>query len=453
MGIVENYLKSKNGKMASNIFSQLYNKITNRDAYKRKIFALETYYDINRDRSKNVQTIKEVFADIRAQKNPKIINLDASEHVARSLPRLSTLDPKKDLTAPIGRKGLNGKGVKEFLTIKPDSMGDMLSDIASNNSYYVTHLGNISDPSEVGNISVVSKRIVLPLNNVQFAKAEEISSKILNILHVPTSYNQACITYMPTIEDNNTIAPKLCNLSVNFIGENEKLIHFCDISKYGIAKNSEYDCIYEWSRYIPDMYDRTCRTYNFDSKDSEKCQILTDFYKSYISRRYILQDDDFATYNTGFLVNEEEKTIHFAPNFDMEFVGYYSSYNDTYELTNSLKLMHENDPIAYNDFLENMVQSLTETDDKPSIIYETILDAFNGEETLAQSYINRTNYNISKVLYSDKELFGLRQSVVDTNLLGAEYNMPHSTKDNITTLGKISDMFDNNTYEDTGICM
>ena len=137
----------------------------------------------------------------------------------------------------------------------------------------------------------------------------------------------------------------------------------------------------------------------------------------------------------------------------MEFVGYYSSYNDTYELINSLKLMHENDPIAYDDFLENMVQSLIETDDKPSIIYGAILDAFNGEETLAQSYINRTNYNISKVLYSDKELFGLRQSVVDSNLLGAEYNMSRSTKDNITTLGKISDIFDNNTYEDTGICM
>lgn len=366
----------------------------------------ETYYDVLSDEKATVMTIEDYIKDLNTSWFQT--DRDSIQTAVDGFAKMQDLDPQMDyVTTALNRKNMAGRCTKEFMLVNSDAFGDLLQDLTTNpHSSYKTYLGNslYGSSTTPDKICVLSKLIVMPIGEIGFAMTEEMGSKILHTLGIPTVYNKTCITSVSNNYDPPAVSPNYTILSVNFLGENEKFYTTSDALKHADLGN-DYDPghpIDEWVAKMEQATKNVARDNHCKQSEEDVHNFMSDFYKSYISRAYILNDSDFSAYNSGLIYNRDTDKVSLAPNFDMEFAG---GHADKSNLLHSLFLFKQHDKDAYEDYINLLQSSITpDATTNVSPIEKDIMDCCNGVEKYVDEHYGAVRHNIDNILKYDKVL-------------------------------------------------
>ena len=188
--------------------------------------------------------------------------------------------------------------------------------------------------------------------------------EILNTFKVPTVFNALCSDE----KGYSYIA------SIDFIKPDERLVLFSETGRNVGDFGGEIN-LQKSVRYVVETIEEIYAQEKFVPKEEDIKEQINDFVKSYLVRVCLLRDYDFTSRNNGFLVNDKEKTIRMAPNFDFELSFRLKNYDS---LKQDILFVAENFP----DILDEFVKTLEEFTNKKSGVenYKLLYDEVNGTD-------------------------------------------------------------------------
>lgn len=253
------------------------------------------------------EKIKESFAKKKELNiNNEMFQIDKSLFDVVSLKEYR-LDDKEIFNEQDKSNGHNE--LKAFFRLNSEYCEELLKSLKISNSGYKTCINDyvIKEKALPNKVSTMVKEfldIECTLNDDMAVISEVLASRVLNYYGVPTPYN-AVMTY----EKNGKTIYALA--STDFISYGEKFENILDILKTTIntsnLSNDINNLKYELNRKA---------FAKFSSRTKNK--FLEDYAMSYIVRKYILDDIDFAPRNIGVLINNDKNNLQLI-NFDFEY--------------------------------------------------------------------------------------------------------------------------------------
>lgn len=250
----------------------------------------------------------------------------------RNIPNFEEYDERSETV-------LEGMHSKRFVRMDSSFFADMFKEIKNNdNSTYFTYLNEFIRENQKAETPCIERTSVLLKDITSFIKTAKYSetacSKLANALQVPVVYNK----YFKDRHDKKLIA------SVDFIPKDCRFINLFDIIKE--ERKLRYDCI------TPDIPFKKLNRYhvvpykiplkelvsvlddclnsdilpNLINEDRE--EIIRQFVRQMLFRRFILADVDCKVGNFGLLYNQKTGRYKLAPCFDME-LGFFGEWEDT----------------------------------------------------------------------------------------------------------------------------
>lgn len=195
-------------------------------------------------------------------------------------------------------------------------------------------------------------------NDSDKVKAEIFGSRMANLLGVSTVYNFG-------IKDKNPKPKKWTGEilgdyfavgSLDFVPYGYHIESFKDLN-HGYYKRT-YPSLMMWIDFIDTMLND-----RFTGKVDEECRkkVHEDFVYTYLFRNILLKDTDFAVYNSGIVVSDDDKSFGLMPNFDMEGILYDYTYNpltisifENKGRNRDIAYAMENYPKVTTNFMENL---------------------------------------------------------------------------------------------------
>ena len=366
----------------------------------------ETYYNVLSNEKASIMTIDDYIRDLNTSWFQT--DRDSIQTAVDCFAKMQDLDPQMDyVTTALNRKNMAGRCTKEFMLVNSNAFSDLMQDLTSNHhSSYKTYLGDSLYKSSTipDKICVLSKLIIMPIGEISYAMTEEMGSRILHTLGVPTVYNRTCITNVSNNYEPPAISPNYTILSVNFLGQNERFYTTSDALQhvgFNVDSNTMHP-IDEWVTKMEKAIRNVAKDNHCKQSKEDVHNFMSDFYKSYISRAYILNDSDFSAYNSGLIYNRDTDKVTLAPNFDMEFAGGHADKSD---LLHSLYLYKQHDKDAYEDYIDLLQSSITpDATTNVSPIEKDIMDCCNGVEKYVDEHYGAVRHNINNILEYDKIL-------------------------------------------------
>lgn len=215
-------------------------------------------------------------------------------------------------------------------------------------------------------------------NDPDKIKAELFGSQIANLLGVPTAYNFGIKDggEKPKKWTGEIIGDYFALGSLDFVPYGYKTESFSELS--GTRYKRIYPSLLLWDDFV-----ETALVNRFGDRISseQKKKIHEDFVASYLLRKVVFPDYDFAVYNSGIMINENETDVVSMPNFDMEGMLYdyiYSPYVPTNfsnyynkSIKNDLNYALENYSDITNKFMSKL-QSSYKSGEIRSILDKTL---------------------------------------------------------------------------------
>ncbi len=193
---------------------------------------------------------------------------------------------------------------------------------------------------------------------------ETYVSEVLNVFNTNTVFNSVC-------QDEKGYSYVA---SIDFIKPDERLVLFSEtgrnIGDFGGDINLQKS-----ARYVAETIEEVYAQNNIIPKDADVKKQMEDFVKSYLVRVCLLRDYDFTSRNNGFLVNEKEKTIRLAPNFDFELSFRLKDYKS---LKEDLLFVANNFPEVYDEFMKNLAEFTKKKDGVEG--YKLLYDVVGGTD-------------------------------------------------------------------------
>lgn len=161
-------------------------------------------------------------------------------------------------------------------------------------------------------------------NDPDKIKAELFGSEVANLLGVPTAYNFGIKDggEKPQKWTGEIIGDYFALGSLDFVPFGYKVESFKDLSVTNYRR--VYPSLLMWDDFL-----ETTLMDRFGGSVDEECKKKTheDFILTYLFRNTLFKDSDFAVYNSGIMVSDDNKKFTLMPNFDMEGLLYDYIYN------------------------------------------------------------------------------------------------------------------------------
>ncbi len=211
--------------------------------------------------------------------------------------------------------------------------------------------------------------------------------ELVSTLVKKTALSRDCVfeTYVPEVLNKfntQTVYNTLCNdedgfsyvASIDFIKPNERLVLFSETGK-GFG-DFGYDVNLEQSvKYVVETIESFYQKEGIKLTEDKMREHLKDFVKSYLVRVCLLKDNDFTTRNNGFLINDKEKSIRLAPNFDFELCFRLLDYKSMKE---DILFAVNNFPDVIDKYMQNLENFTKKKDGVEQ--YKLLYDEVNGTE-------------------------------------------------------------------------
>lgn len=202
-----------------------------------------------------------------------------------------------DLTGEI-----EGKEYKVYKLCLGSYLEDLYNAKTNNpNSNYVTCIDELFDEGidleEFRNtkVSVIHKMGMF----LGECKSEIICSRLADIFKIKTQYVEP-------------VKSRSC-LLVDFLKDDEELLNYHEFTQEKIRPYSDDFTIQESIEHILEALSKQCSI--AENIDMIK-EILVEFVKQYIFKKYIVHDFDMCEGNFGFVISEKNKTIKTSPMYD-----------------------------------------------------------------------------------------------------------------------------------------
>lgn len=161
-------------------------------------------------------------------------------------------------------------------------------------------------------------------NDSDKVKAEIFGSRVANLLGVSTAYNFGIKDKNPKPKKwtGEIVGDYFAVGSLDFVPYGYHIESFKDLN-HGYYKRT-YPSLMMWIDFIDTMLND-----RFAGKVDEECRkkVHEDFVSMHLFRNILFKDSDFAVYNSGIMVSDDDKSFGLMPNFDMEGILYDYTYN------------------------------------------------------------------------------------------------------------------------------
>lgn len=193
---------------------------------------------------------------------------------------------------------------------------------------------------------------------------ETYAPEVLNFFNSQTVFNSLC-------QDDKGFSYVA---SIDFIKQNEKLVLFSEVGGYCEDFGYEVD-LQSSLKYVTQTIKKIYQEENIDLTENKMKSHLEEFVKSYLVRICLLKDKDFSVNNNGFLINDKEKSIRYAPNFDFDFAFIIKEYNS---LKDDLIFGVNNFPDVVDEFMKNLTEFTKKKDGVE--VYKHLYDEVKGTD-------------------------------------------------------------------------
>lgn len=195
-------------------------------------------------------------------------------------------------------------------------------------------------------------------NDPDKIKAELFGSKIANLLGVPTVYNFGIKDNSPKPKKwtGEIVGDYFAIGSLDFVPYGYKIESFKDLN-HGYYKRT-YPSLMMWIDFIDTMLND-----RFGGHVDEVCRkkVHEDFVCTHLFRNILFPDSDFAVYNSGIMVSDDDRKFELLPNFDMEGLLYDYTYSplaisifENKSRKRDIAYAMEHYPKATTKFMENL---------------------------------------------------------------------------------------------------
>ena len=215
--------------------------------------------------------------------------------------------------------------------------GELFSSLMTIDNHYITCFNELFDHE---NNEYYIPKFVSVLCKFMMHEGRRFSeifgSRFSNLLGIDTVYNLS-IDKSFSQEDFPDLNLKSNRLvaSVDFLPSDYESVPFNDL----IGKHSSVTSLKIFLMLIETALPEKIKiTYGFLPSKNQIEAIKKGFVKQYLFRRTICGDTDFATHNSGVMVNKKTKDIKLLPNFDMEFL--FEESSGEYAIDRIFQTMH-----------------------------------------------------------------------------------------------------------------
>ena len=254
---------------------------------------------------------------------------------------------------------IQGRRAKQFVRSDSRIFEPLFEELQNNpDSSYVTYANTVIKegfiPKHLSTLIKYqgeSRLYVDAVGPADFAVKEVLAGQLLNYYGVNTCYN--VITKDNILDDYQVV-------SVDFVPYGSEFITFDELN-YILGFDLDRDILYQ----LPELY-KCEELKGVDKQEIDK--LCEQYFYSYMVRKFVLRDADFAHTNSGFLKGEDGK-LDFI-NFDYEFCFdslYILEYYDSRAMKRELLMIEKEYPEIVKKFVE-----------KTKELYEGIL-ALNGQ--------------------------------------------------------------------------
>lgn len=228
-------------------------------------------------------------------------------------------------------------------------------------------------------------------NNPDSIKAELFGSEVANLLGVPTVYNFGLKdgSEKPKKWTGEIIGDYFALGSLDFVPYGYSVETFKGLSEKRYKRI--YPSLLLWDDFVETaLVDRFGDAITVEQKK----KIHEEFVMSYLLRKIVFPDYDFAVYNSGIMINDEAGDIQLTPNFDMEGMLYdyiYSPYAPTVWSNRAIKNDLDYALTNYSDITNKFMWALKYNHENGEI--KAILDKTIG--TIDSPYVYK---NVDKLI-------------------------------------------------------
>ena len=188
--------------------------------------------------------------------------------------------------------------------------------------------------------------------------------EVLNIFDLPTVFNSVC-------HDEKGYSYVA---SIDFIKPNERLVLFSETGRntgdFGGDINLQKSVM-----YVVDTIEELYAREKLEPNAADVKKQVEEFVMSYLVRVCLIRDYDFTSRNNGFLVNEKEKSIRLAPNFDFELSFKLKDYKS---LKDDLLFAANNFPEVFDKFMIKLEEFAKKKEGVER--YKTLYDEVHGTD-------------------------------------------------------------------------
>jgi len=281
---------------------------------------------------------------------------------------------------------VGGSRSTKFIRCSSQLFGEFIEEIRNNpNSSYESYANNLIKEGYVPDFLSVAIQKAYPFSqDLTFVDnlKDVIASRILNFFECPTIYVKMMY---------NNGQDYVCSLDFNKRGED-----FYSFSEIGCDYGSNN--LIEDLDQVSDMLDRFDDLATFDNYDEMKDKVLQNLAYSLILRKYILRDWDGNLYNMGIVIDKENKTFEFAPNFDFEYTfdlitvprledGRMKSYLEWHaDFVQELESLRKMYPTVYEKFVTKFNEFVDSKNGKP--VYAKLIEKEIGDGEKASDFVS-----------------------------------------------------------------
>ena len=218
-------------------------------------------------------------------------------------------------------QGSLGTAGKLFARVKGRFLGDMYQKQKKKSSYFVTCVDDLirsSDYSKEQYNELGISAIIKEVRNGDFPNGENdlISCNLAPLFKVKTAYT----TRMPS--DNRKL------INVDFLQKGQQMETYTDLTQRLI--NGWKNDIDVWFSRLADALYREIPNLNIETNHIKR-ELLKDFVRLFLFKKYIICDSDLTGGNFGFIHSGDYQDLTVAPGFDYE----YSFNNKFFRFTTS----------------------------------------------------------------------------------------------------------------------
>ena len=282
---------------------------------------------------------------------------------------------------------VDGHTYKDFFRVDSNIFQEAFEEIQNNpNCKFQTPY------NEIVKEGIIPEMVSVLIKGTERSKEEMLASQILNYFQVGTPVNLSAVGErmfegyrLPYSACGNSSGIYDYVISMDFIGENQRLedltiaydnrvFWFFDESEDAAAKAFEKMLTTGGLKNLPS-----------ERKNEIYTNLMEDFVRSYLVRKFVLMDSDFNDYNVGVLIDDKKGDAQII-NFDFEYTFHH--FCNIGELVKNATPIVSRYPFLWCEFVEKCENFLCEIKDADRHTKSRVLGPASIQDGLVKSLNN-----------------------------------------------------------------